>query len=227
MDAQTQADVALLADPLVRPCDAEADSTTKCEWCVGGCLSASESSFVPLENERAHYVVPGTEETPSQVDVMLIRAKYTDTINHLFYSKRVGGVGQNWSVPVTTNIADDVSNINAGSLPDGRIYLVSNTMPNIVRDPLYVSLSSDGYAFDDVRVVASCEMPELAHPNNPDGYTQKWGCMYRYPGGAKQGGCQYPQAIAVSESAGAAAGFWVIFSVNKEDMWIAKLPYAF
>jgi len=37
-----------------------------------------------------------------------------------------------------TNISDDVSNLNCGTLPDGRAFLVSNAMVNIVRDPLYV-----------------------------------------------------------------------------------------
>ena len=51
-----------------------------------------------------------------------------------------------------------------GVMPDGRIYLVSNAMPNIVRDPLYVSLSTDGWHFNETYVVASCELPQFAHP---------------------------------------------------------------
>jgi hypothetical protein len=57
---------------------------------------------------------------------------------------------------------------------------------------------------------------------------EKWGCMYRYNGGAKEGGCQYPQGIVVKEAAANnATGFWAIFSVNKEDIWIAKVPLTF
>jgi len=50
----------------------------------------------------------------------------------------------------------------------------------------YVTMSNDGYAFDDSRVVASCEMDAFNHPDR-----QRWGCQYRYQGGSKQGGCQY------------------------------------
>lgn len=103
---------------------------------------------------------------------------------------------------------------------------------NVVRDPLYVSLSTDGFRFDDTRVVASCELPAF-HPvddSGPKGRGSRWGCEYRYPGGAKQGGCQYPQAVAVQPGGGggaAAEAFWAIFSVNKEDIWVARVPYTF
>ncbi len=94
-----------------------------------------------------------------------------------------------------------------------------------MRDPLFVSVAADGFAFADTRVVASCEMPAFAHPDaqHPP---QPWGCQFRYRGGAKQGGCQYPQAVAVN-APGPFQAFWVVFSVNKEDIWIAKLPFAF
>jgi hypothetical protein len=50
----------------------------------------------------------------------------------------------------------------------------------------------------------------------------------RYRGGSKQGGCQYPQAVAVDAPEDPnASGLWVAFSVNKEDIWIAKVPYDF
>jgi hypothetical protein len=130
------------------------------------------------------------------------------------------------------------------------------------RDPLYVSVTTDGYKFNQTHVVASCEMDVFKSPRSgfdPSSnaqYTQahlqyfhdhhrqqfkeeqegddvslqgeKWGCMYRYNGGAKEGGCQYPQGIVVKEAAANnATGFWAIFSVNKEDIWIAKVPLTF
>jgi len=49
-------------------------------------------------------------------------------------------------------------------------------------------------------------------------------CVQRYPGGSKEGGCQYPQAIAVTDPKN--EGLYVIFSLNKEDIWLAKLPFA-
>ncbi len=47
-----------------------------------------------------------------------------------------------------TNIPDDVSNVNCGTLPDGRNYLLSNAMPNVFRDPLWLSTSMDGVHFN-------------------------------------------------------------------------------
>jgi hypothetical protein len=300
-DNQTQTDLrAFLSNPGAAPgpcADPSVEHTTKCEWCEGGCQVTDYPA--PLENERAHYVVPNTAvssvsaaaarvadnaldggsaaedgSSPSSstaaVEMILYRSRILDTINHLYASTRVGGPGNNWSDPVTTNLADDVSNINAGSLPDGRVYLLNNAMPNIVRDPLYLSVSSDGYRFGgmgggsaagegrgeeeiesgsnmaeattssatifstattggvsppkDVFVVASCEMEEFSHTEEHP----HWGCQFRYQGGSKQGGCQYPQGVAVTEEAGPdAAALWAVFSVNKEDVWVARVPYTF
>jgi hypothetical protein len=47
----------------------------------------------------------------------------------------------------------------------------------------------------------------------------------RYPGGAKEGGVQYPQAVPVT--APGQEGFWAIFSLNKEDIWVVCVPFAF
>lgn len=47
--------------------------------------------------------------------------------------------------------------------------------------------------------------------------------MYREQGGAKEGGLQYPQALVVTAPP-AAAGFYVVVSLNKEDIWVARVP---
>jgi hypothetical protein len=130
-----------------------------------------------IENERTHYVVPGSHP---QADVILYRSHG----NLLHASTRTAPDGPWTTPPAITNITDDVSNINAGVLPDGRVFLVSNAMLNIFRDPLFISLSSDGWHFDATRVVASCEQDVFVAPDQP------WGCLYRYPGGAKEGGVQ-------------------------------------
>jgi hypothetical protein len=49
------------------------------------------------------------------------------------------------------------------------------------------------------------------------------GCLYRVNGGAKEGGLQYPQALIVTSPL-SSAGFYVIVSLNKEDIWISKTP---
>mmetsp|Transcript_8118 Transcript_8118/g.10499 ORF Transcript_8118/g.10499 Transcript_8118/m.10499 type:complete len:378 (-) Transcript_8118:168-1301(-) len=255
----------------VSPCDPSQEFTTKCEWCENGCQITDYPA--PLENERCHYIVPRNKssissvlndkdeeeaveeddesEIDSQVDVILYRSRIAGEVNHLYTGTR-NGTSSDWSNITETNIADDVSNINAGNLPDGRVYLVSNAMVNVVRDPLYVSISEDGYKFDSTYVVASCEMDvfkssrskispssreeeekedddeHMGNTNDDESLQgERWGCAKRYSGGSKQGGVQYPQAIAMTEASGEAAGFWVIFSLNKEDIWIAKVPLTF
>lgn len=220
MDATTQADVAvLLGDPYTAPCANQADGTTKCEWCEGGCQPWNATTNVTsLENERSHYTIPGTAggggDGSGQVDVILYRSHL-----RLLHASVRTGVNSTWSSPVPTNITDDVVNFNAGHLPDGRVYLVSNACVNIFRDPLFVSTSSDGWHFDATSVVASCEQDIFKSP------TQPWGCVQRIAGGAKEGGIQYAQALALTDPD--RAGLWVIASLNKEDIWVFKVPFTF
>jgi hypothetical protein len=121
-----------------------------------------------------------------------------------------------------TNITDDVANFNAGNFPnsnglDGRAYLVSNALITLIRDPIFLSTSTDGYAFTTTAAIGTCENKIFTSP------TQPWGCQYRINGGAKEGGLQYPQAAIVT-SPSSSAGFYVIVSLNKEDIWISRTP---
>lgn len=111
------------------PCELDSEYTTKCEWCEGGCQQTDYPA--PLENERCHYIVPSSS-SDSQVDVILYRSRVAGEVNHLYAGTR-NGTNSEWSDIVETNIADDVSNINAGNLVDGRAYLISNAMVNVVR----------------------------------------------------------------------------------------------
>eukprot|EP00048_Salpingoeca_helianthica_P001515 m.49791 g.49791 ORF g.49791 m.49791 type:complete len:414 (+) comp11517_c0_seq4:1122-2363(+) len=213
MDATTQADIAMLADPNFAPCNASS-GTAKCEYCQNGCQPWSiPLNITGIENERTHYVVPHSNP---QTDVLLYRSRlYKEGGNHLYASVR-RGLNGSWTVPIATNISDDVANINAGPLPDGRVYLLSNAMVTVFRDPLFISTTTDGWHFSRTNVVASCEMSAFRSPKQP------WGCLQRYKGGAKEGGLQYPQGMAVT--APGVEGFYAIFSVNKEDIWVARLP---
>ena len=210
-DAATRADVAALLAGAVAPCAADG-STSKCEFCRGGCQNWSVPLSIPgLENERSHWRVPG-----SDADVLLYRSH----ARTLFASvrERVGGA---WSTPVATNITDDVANFNAGNFPaaaglDGRAFLVSNALITLIRDPLFLSTAPDGAAFTTVAAIGSCEDAVFAGPGQP------WGCQYREAGGAKEGGLQYPQSAVVTDAK--AAGFYTLVSLNKEDIWVARTP---
>ncbi len=117
-----------------------------------------------------------------------------------------------------TNIPDDCANLNAGPLPGGRVYLLSNAMPNANRDPLFVSTTVDGLHFNATTALTTCTLPFYKGPGQP------FGCLYRFPGGAKQGGCQYPQGMSLT--APGVEGFWAIFSLNKEDIWVVHAPFS-
>ena len=212
MPAETQGDVAvLLNNATYAPCAAQSTlpgHTTKCEFCYDGCQNWTATANVTiLENERTHYLLPGTG------DVILYRSKGSHVPNFLYASKRPNFASP-WPVPSRTNITDDVANLNAGNLPDGRAYLVSNAMVGPFRNPLYVSRTDDtNLRFVDTDVIVSCEMPIFTSPHQP------FGCEQRVRGGAKQGGCQYPQALAIT-----GGDFYTIFSLNKEDIWLLRFP---
>jgi hypothetical protein len=72
-----------------------------------------------------------------------------------------------------------------GTLPDGRIYLFSNAMPNTIRDPLTLLLSSDGYDFNLAVAAMSCT---LLHDSRSATVAESNECGPKYPGKAKNPG---------------------------------------
>ena len=211
----------------LRTCpDPKATGNWKCEWCRGGgCLAAADRS--QWSNEFTHYEMPGGRGG----DVVLIRRSYKK-LSHLSLGGSVraaaagpnGTVG-NWSAPAVLDIPDDNGNLNAGALPDGRVFLLSNAMPNAFRDPLFLTASVDGLAFGadtggghTVRALTACEQDMYRSLEQP------LGCVYRHGGGSKQGGVQYPQGLALTTAR--LQGFWAIYSLNKEDIWLARVPFS-
>lgn len=119
-----------------------------------------------------------------------------------------------------TNIPNDNSNLNAGALPDGRIYLVHNPVTpangkSWYRDPITVATSLDGYNFTQVGVVMTCT--DLSSESV---------CSPRFDGHSKNPGPSYPQAVTVVDpSHPELNGFYVAASNNKEDIWVTKLNF--
>ena len=218
MDAITQADVALLTPTSTTPpCDTTG-ATTKCEACAGGCQPWADAfnASKAIENERTHYIMILHDDDGrlQPGDAIFYRSRE----NRLYASLRSGGPSERWSIPRPTNITDAISNINAGNAPDGSVFLVSNAMIGVSRDPLFISLSRDGMAFDHVGAIGSCGQDIFANPpEQPDG------CIPRVNEGAISG-LQYPQAAAVASPASVAA-LWVIVSQNREDIWVAKVGW--
>ena len=139
----------------------------------------------------------------------------------LCFSQRSGGSRGNWSAPSTSRLTDIHSNMNAGTLPDGRVYLLHNPiLGKTERDPLVLSLSADGFNFDQAFVSLSCRLPPIA-PTDPSCANAvscpHVGCARRNPGGGSPGP-QYSQGLVHGDH------LYIIMSMNKEDVWVERIP---
>jgi len=217
MDGDTQHDMALLSKTGTLPCDTA--ETSKCEACREECdyplrpppkldILRSDHEVVSVLHgdlggggEYTRYTVPNSTE-----EIILHRTK-----SHKFAFTHRTAVGQPWSNQSETEIPDARSNLNAGSLPDGRIFLVSNPCPSGKRDPLVVSTSASGLNFDKAVGVMTCK----------DLNKQ---CKPRHKGRAKNPGQAYPQAVAATAPDGMKY-LWVAATNNKEDVWVTRVSY--
>ena len=244
MPEETRADISGLLSG-ARPCP---ENATKCEFCEGGCQDLREAALgdAPCKLadpggpwiERTHWRVPKTQD-----DILVYRAEGKE----LCFSQRSGGIRGNWSAPSTSRLTDIHSNMNAGTLPDGRIYLLHNPIwGKTERDPLVLSLSTDGFNFDQAFVALSCRLPPVAPTNTscPNAVLcPHFGCKRRNPGGGSPGPqyllhpicvfvlhlsesdqerlvarSRYPQGLVHEDH------LYVIMSMNKEDIWVARIP---
>lgn len=87
---------------------------------------------------------------------------------------------------------------------DGRFSIVYN--PSEFRWPLAVSTSDDGLNYKDLLLVNGEISP------------------MRYGGNYKSYGPQYIRGIPETDGKPADGNMWLSYSMNKEDMWIAKVP---
>jgi hypothetical protein len=112
--------------------------------------------------------------------------------------------GKTWTIPTRTTFPDACARSNAGKLPDGQVYVINNILPLSTkkggRSLLAISLSRDGLNFDRM-VVIRFVAPRM-----------------RYDGRSKSIGYAYPHSTVVGDH------LWVIYSVNKEDIEIARIP---
>ncbi|MCK4678949.1 MAG: exo-alpha-sialidase [Bacteroidales bacterium] len=115
-------------------------------------------------------------------------------------------VGKSWTTPTRTNFPDAYARTNAGIFPNGQIYVINNVLPLSTKKGgrilLAISLSKDGLIFDRVAVIRFLSPPK------------------RYEGRAKAVGYQYPHSVVVGNN------LWVIYSVNKEDIQLTRIPLA-
>ena len=236
MDDETQRDImGLSATSQQVPCQSSnITGTLKCEACAGGCQIWNHIDFgLKMSNERTHWLVPG-----GAADVIA----YRSNDHFLWATVRRGSTSQaDWPPIERTNIPNDNSNLNGGSLPDGRVYLVHNPVTPKKqtaahgmgltlglggdhpsgRDPVTLATSKDGFNFDSVGVAMTC-----TNLTSVSGGVHTTNCKPRYEGRSKNAGPSYPQALSVVAPAPEEhRGFYVAASNNKEDIWITKLDY--
>jgi hypothetical protein len=112
--------------------------------------------------------------------------------------------GKSWTKPTRTSFPDACARSNAGRLPDGQVYVINNVLPLSTkkggRSLLAISLSRDGLTFDRMAVI------RFVAPEQ------------RFKGRSKSIGYAYSHSTVVGEH------LWVIYSVNKEDIEIARIP---
>jgi hypothetical protein len=116
--------------------------------------------------------------------------------------------GRTWSKPVqATGVSRTFAKLWGQRTLDGRFALLYDPQdqPPGNRWPLAVTTSDDGITFGDMLCV-HCEVP-----------------LRRYSGNSKNIGPQYLRGI---EGPGLPPGqyLWMVYSVNKEDIWISKIP---
>ncbi len=236
MDPVTVSDMATLSPQLKAPLPC---GPRKCEACLGGCQvwdAIPKSSQPFIGNERAHYDIPGKD-----ADMILYRSGAIGFLWASYRENRSSLPGQGpgelqraWSPPVVTNIPNDESNLNTGTLPDGSVYLLNNPLfrpkPALastsqdvlrtetlrLRDPLTVATSTDGKHFSRALAVMTCTNLSASST-----------CSQRLDGTGKNPGPSYPQGIALSATDVSGyrlrPGLYVVATNNKEDVWLAHV----
>lgn len=116
--------------------------------------------------------------------------------------------GQSYSDPVKVpTLTMDGAKIWGQRTADGRYALVYNpTVHGEHRYPLAMVTGDDGIIFDDMLLVHG-EVP-------PRRFFGRW----------KDYGPQYVRGIAEGNGNPPADAMWITYSVNKEDMWVSRIP---
>jgi hypothetical protein len=111
--------------------------------------------------------------------------------------------GRTWTEPMLSDFPDSMSRVRAGSLSDGRCYLIGNAYPKLLdRMHLMLALSNDGVRFDRMYTLLDDPTAQRAF------------------GLLKTHGYQYPVSL---EDGGR---LLVAYSVNKEDIECAIVDVA-
>lgn len=107
---------------------------------------------------------------------------------------------ESWSMPEATGFPNGNSKFYFDRLPDGRSCYIGNPGPDSKRRPLVVSINENNALFSKHYVLEDREV------------------LRKFPGCYKGGMYAYPHAVAHGDH------MYVIYSVWKEDIYVAKIP---
>ena len=115
--------------------------------------------------------------------------------------------GNTWTPPVKCNsLTYGGAKIWAQRMDNLRYALVYNPTNSLARHPLCITTSDDGIRYNNLLNVHS-EVPPK-----------------RYWGREKRPGPQYVRGIIEGNGDPPGDDLWVVYSVNKEDIWISRIP---
>jgi hypothetical protein len=157
------------------------------------------------EADRGEPLVPLNKEYKAYCDYTLPNGHVAALWKHALTSVSADG-GLTWSQPVerAKGFVNSNAKIWGQRLADGTYATVYN--PSEYRWPLAISLSADGLNYTTLGLVCG-EVPPL-----------------RYGGNYKNRGPQYVRGIQEGNGTPPDSNLWVSYSMNKEDMWVARVP---
>ena len=157
------------------------------------------------EADRQDPLIPLHKEYKAYCDYTLPDGQIAALWKHALTSTSADG-GLTWRQPVerAKGFVNSNAKIWGQRLTDGSYATVYN--PSEYRWPLAISLSKDGYEYTTLNLVQG-EVPAM-----------------RYGGNYKSYGPQYVRGIQEGNGTPRDSDLWVTYSMNKEDMWVARIP---
>ena len=157
------------------------------------------------EADREDPLIPLNKPYKAYNDYTLPDGRLVALWKHALTSISEDG-GNTWSEPVgrAPGFVNSNAKIWGQRLSDGTYATVYN--PSEFRWPLAISLSADGLNYTTLNLVNG-EVPPM-----------------RYGGNYKSFGPQYVRGIQEGNGTPPDGDMWLTYSMNKEDMWVARVP---
>ncbi len=157
------------------------------------------------EADREDPIIPLHKEYKAFCSYTLDDGRIVSLWKHALTSISSDG-GNTWAEPIARakGFVNSNAKIWGQRLSDGTFATVYN--PSEFRWPLAISLSKDGLEYTTLNLVYG-EVPPM-----------------RYAGQYKSFGPQYVRGIQEGNGIPEDGDLWVTFSVNKEDMWVSRIP---